>query len=62
VARFGQVVSFVGACLIPVLAFRKFPELELSEAQLLIGVIATMSLALFCTVLGLFLESRTRAA
>lgn len=61
-ARFGQLACFAAACLIPVLAFRKFPELELSEAQLLIGVVATMSLALSCTVLGVLLESKTKAA
>ena len=61
VARFGQFVSFACACLIPVLAFRRFSELELSEAQLLIGVVATMSLALHCAVLGELLKSKTKA-
>jgi len=62
VARFGQMACFAAACLIPVLAFRRFSELELSEYQLLVGVVATVSLALLCTVLGLFLESNKRAA
>lgn len=61
VARFGQLVFFGGACLIPVLVFRKFAELELSEAQLLIGVLVTMSMALLCTALGVLLESKTKA-
>ena len=64
VARFGQFVSFACACLIPVLAFRRFSELELSEAQLLTAVIATMSLAVLCAVAGevLVLVSKTEAA
>jgi len=62
VARFGQILCFGAACLVPVLAIRKFAELELSEAQLLIGVLATMSLALLCTALGVLLESETKAA
>ena len=66
VARFGQAVSFGGACLIPVLVFRRFAEIELSEAQLLIGVLATMSmaliLALICTVLGERVESKAKPA
>jgi len=46
-----------------VLAFRRFSELELSEAQLLIGVIATMSLAVLCAVAGelLVLVSKAKA-
>ncbi len=62
VARFGQVFCFGGACAIPVLVFRKFAELDMSEAQLLTGVLATMSLALLCTVLGLHLEPRAKTA
>ena len=64
VAWFGQFVSFACACLIPVLAFRRFSELELSEAQLLIGVVATMSLAISCVVAGelLVLGSKAKAA
>lgn len=61
-ARFGQLLCFGGACAIPVLGFRKFAELDMSEAQLLIGVLATMSLALLCTVVGLYLERQTKAA
>jgi len=62
VARLGQAVCFGGACLIPVLVCRKFATLELSEADLLIGVLATMSMALLCAVLGVLLEPRTKAA
>ena len=64
VARFGQCISFACACLIPVLTFRRFSELELSEAQLLIGVVATMSLAVSCAMIGelLVLGSKTKAA
>jgi len=62
VARLGQMVCFGGACLIPVLAVRKFAELELSEAQLLVAVLATMSVALTCTALGVLLEPRTKPA
>jgi hypothetical protein len=62
VARLGQVVCFGGACVIPVLVFRKFAELEFSEAQLLIGVLITMSMALVFTVLGVLLESKSKAA
>jgi hypothetical protein len=45
-----------------VLAFRRFSELELSEFQLLVGVVAIVSLAFLCTVLGLLLEPKKRAA
>ena len=64
VARFGQFLSFACACLIPVLAFRRFSEVELSEAQLLIAVTATMSLAVLCAVVGelLVLGSKAKAA
>lgn len=62
VARFGQVICFGAACIIPILVFRRFAELEMSEAQLLIGVLATMSMALLCTILGLHLERQTKAA
>lgn len=62
VARLGQGIACAGACLIPVLAFRRFAEIEVSEAQLLIGVATTMSLAVSCAMLALLLESKTRAA
>lgn len=61
VARLGQAVCFGAACLVPVLVFRKFAELEMSEPQLLIGVLMTMSMALLCTVLGILLEPKTKA-
>jgi len=60
-ARFGQAACFACACLIPVLVFHRFTEIELSEAQLLIGVVATMSLALHCAVLGELLKPKTKA-
>jgi len=60
--RFGQAACFGGACLIPVLVCRKFATIELSEAELLIGMLATMSMALLCTVLGVLLEPKTKAA
>ncbi len=62
VARFGQVVCFGGACLIPVLVFRRFTEIDLSEAQLITGVLATMSMALVCTLLGVILELKAKVA
>jgi hypothetical protein len=62
VARFGQIVCFGGAGLVPVLVFRKFADFELSEGQLFIGVLVTMSMALILTLLGLFLERKTKAA
>lgn len=65
-ARLGQALSSVGACLIPVLVCRRFAEIELSEAQLLIGVVATMSmallLALIATVLGERVEPKSTGA
>ena len=61
VARLGQVVCFVAACLIPVLVCRKFAELELSEAQLVIGVLNTMTMALVCAGLGVLLGFRREA-
>jgi hypothetical protein len=61
-ARVGQGVAFVGAGLIPVLVFRRFAEVEMFEGQLLIGVVATMSLAILCAMLGMLLDSRTKVA
>ncbi len=60
VARFGQVVCFGGACVLPVLVFRKFSELDLSEGQLLIGVLSTMSMALTCAAVGVLLEPKCK--
>ena len=62
IARLGQVVCFGCACGIPALAFWKFTRINMSEAELLIGVLATMSMALQCTLLGLQLETRAKAA
>ena len=61
VARFGQFICFGGACAVPALVFRRFAELDMSEAQLLIGAVATMSLALLFTLVGLYLERQARA-
>ena len=61
VARIGQVACIGCACGIPVLAFWKFARINMSEAELLIGVLVTMSMALQCTLLGLHLENRTKA-
>ena len=60
--RLAQVVSFGCACGIPVLAFWKFTRIDMSEAEILIGVLATMSMALQFTLVGLHLETRARAA
>ncbi len=57
VFRVSQLACFGAACMIPVLVIRKLSQLDLSEAQLLIGVPGTMSLALLCTVVGLCLEN-----
>lgn len=59
-ARLGQLLSFAAAGVIPVLVFHRITDVELSEGQLLIGALATMSLALNCTLMGLLLEPRTR--
>ena len=61
-ARLGQVVCFGCACVVPVLAFWKFTRINMSEAEVLIGVLATMSMALQCTLLGLQLETRAKAS
>jgi hypothetical protein len=60
-ARFAQFTCFAGACLIPVLVFWSFPKFELSEVQLLVCVIGSMSLALSFTVLGVLLEPKAKA-
>ena len=62
VARIGQAVCFGGACLIPVLVFRRFAQLELPEAQLITGVLATMTMALVLTLSGVLLEPKTKTA
>ena len=60
--RVVQAACYIAAALIPVLAFRKFADWELAEAHLLVGVIATMSMAVFYTALGVLLEFKTKAA
>ena len=62
VVRLGQLACFGAACTIPVLVIRKFSQLDLSEVQLLIGVLGTMSLALLCTIVGLCLENLRKPA
>ena len=62
VARLGQVVAFAAACLVPVLVFRRLPEIDLTEAELLIAVLATMSMALLCAVMGELLGAKAKAA
>ncbi len=62
IARLGQAVCFGSACLIPVIVLRRFAALELTEAELLMGVLATMSMALLCAVLGMLLQPAIKAA
>jgi hypothetical protein len=62
VARLGQLAMFTTAGLVPVLVFRKFAALELTEVQLLLGVLATISVALLCTLLGMVTGLRARIA
>ncbi len=61
VARLGQAISAGCACLIPVLTFWKFARINMSEAELLIGVLVTMSMALQFALITLHLETRTKA-
>jgi len=61
VARVVQAGCFGAAGLIPWLAFRKFAELELSASDLMVGVLATLAVAVFFTGLGLLLEFKARA-
>lgn len=61
VIRSCQAACFTAAGLIPVLAFDKFAELEISETYLMVGVIATIAMALFYTTLGVLLEPRAKA-
>jgi UPF0716 family protein affecting phage T7 exclusion len=61
-ARLEQAACFITACLIPVLTFRKFAEIEMTDAELTIGVLATMTLAVLCAVLGLLLRSESRGS
>ncbi|MBL9175484.1 MAG: hypothetical protein JNL10_18220 [Verrucomicrobiales bacterium] len=60
VLRAVQASCFAAAALIPTLAFRKFAEVDLSRAGLLVGVLSALTLAFLCTVLGVFLEIRMR--
>jgi MFS superfamily sulfate permease-like transporter len=62
VIRIVQAGCFVAAVLIPFLAFRRFAELELSGAPLLVGVLGSMAMALFFTVLGVLLHLNVKAA
>lgn len=58
VLRFTEAGCYLAAGLIPWLAFRKFAELEISKDQLLLGVLATMTIALLFTVLGVMLHCK----
>ncbi len=62
VARVGQVTAYGAACLVPVLAFHRFAEIDLTEAELLIAVLATMSMALLCAMMGQLLAAEAKAA
>ncbi len=60
VLRTLEAACFAAAALIPVVSFHKCAELEMSESQLLVGVLATLMTALFYTVLGVLIEFKTR--
>jgi hypothetical protein len=62
VIRFVQASCHVAAALIPVLAFPNFADWELAEAHLLVGVMATLSMAVFYAALSVMLEFKTKAA
>ncbi len=62
VARIGQGICYGAAGLIPVLVFRRFAEIDFTEAELLIGVLATMTMALVCAALGELLDAKAKAA
>lgn len=62
VIRVSQAACFFAAALIPVLAFRSFAVWDLSAAQLSLGVLCTLSMALSYTALGILLECQAKAA
>jgi hypothetical protein len=62
VARVGQIVSFAAAVVIPLLVFRQWlPEKDLSETELLLVVLTTMSIALLCAVMGEAIGAKAKA-
>jgi hypothetical protein len=61
-ARVGQIFASGAACLIPVLVVRRFAAIDFTEAELLIAVLATMSMALLCAVIAELLAAKAKAA
>lgn len=53
--RLGQALCFAAAPTVLVLAFRKLSELPISESEAVIGMLASMAVALLLVVLGLIL-------
>lgn len=58
VMRCAQGACFIAAALIPILAVRKLSELEVSHAELFIGILATFVLAVFYALLGVWITPR----
>ena len=61
-ARRAQVLAFLAAGVVLVLAFRKFGGMDLTEFQIMMAVLATMSLSLLCVLLGLVCGRKPEAA
>ena len=60
--RMSQALILITGCLIFVLGFYRLADLELKEAQLLLGIAVLCSLWLQCGVLYVLLEPRRRTA
>lgn len=54
-AWLGQILCFVAAVVLLVIAVRKLCSLQLAEGQFLIGLLATIACSLLLVVLGLLL-------
>jgi len=53
--KFGSAAFYVAAVAIPVLVARRLPALELTEKELLFGVLLMVTASLLCVLLGLVL-------
>ncbi len=60
--RISQALVLIVGCLILVLGFYRLADLELKEAQLLLGIAVLCSLWLQCGILYMLLELKRRTA
>jgi hypothetical protein len=60
--RLTQALCGIAACLMLVMGFRELPELDLTQAQMLLGIGVLCSLWLQCGIVYLLLDAKRRTA